>query len=395
MSPVLKMTFESIYGVYHADGGLLGELRYVMGVAFRGQHCSLCDITHSVAWEKGEMKKWRKTSEIPFHLVHLNERTEEVKQATDGKTPCIVAKTSSGFVMLATDKELTSFNGSVEFLKDHIERQLSENPPKLSTPFVPKKIVEIAIQAGEAIMDVYENADDFEITQKGDESPLTKADIAAHEVIVASLQSLDSTPIVSEEGREGDPMSSNTCWLVDPLDGTKEFIKRNGMFTVNIALMQRNGSRWKPLFGVVHAPASDTTWFGGALTASQRHGPDGSGPMMVQPSEGKVKLVASGSHRGEKDESFAEAVGEHELVRMGSSLKACIVAEGAADLYPRFGPTSCWDIAAAHAVVSGAGGIVVGPDGETLDYDLVEEVLNPYFLVAADNRWTETWVEHQ
>ncbi|MCH2645789.1 MAG: 3'(2'),5'-bisphosphate nucleotidase CysQ [Candidatus Thalassarchaeum sp.] len=263
------------------------------------------------------------------------------------------------------------------------------------TSFLPEKIVEIAIQAGEAIIDVYENADDFEITQKGDESPLTKADIAAHEVIVAGLQSIDSTPIVSEEGRVGDPMSSNTCWLVDPLDGTKEFIKRNGMFTVNIALMQRNDSRWKPLFGVVHAPASDTTWFGGALAASQRNGPEGAGPMMVRPTEGKVKLVASGSHRGEKDESFAEAVGEHELVRMGSSLKACIVAEGGADLYPRFGPTSCWDIAAAHAVVSGAGGIVVGPDGKTLDYDLVEEVLNPYFLVAADNRWTEIWIQHQ
>ena len=263
------------------------------------------------------------------------------------------------------------------------------------TSFLPEKIVEIAIQAGEAIIDVYENADDFEITQKGDESPLTKADIAAHEVIVAGLQSIDSTPIVSEEGRVGEPMSSNTCWLVDPLDGTKEFIKRNGMFTVNIALMQRNDSRWKPLFGVVHAPASDTTWFGGALAASQRNGPEGEGPMMVRPTEGKVKLVASGSHRGEKDESFAEAVGEHELVRMGSSLKACIVAEGGADLYPRFGPTSCWDIAAAHAVVSGAGGIVVGPDGKTLDYDLVEEVLNPYFLVAADNRWTEIWIQHQ
>ena len=389
------MNFESMYGVYHADGGLLGELRYVMGVAFRGQHCSLCDITHSVAWEKGEMKKWRKTSEIPFHLVHLNERPEEVKQATEGKTPCIVAKTSSGFVMLATDEELTSFDGSVELLKDHIERQLTENSPNPSIPFTPEKIVEIAIQAGEAIMDVYENADDFEITQKGDESPLTKADIAAHEVIVAGLQSIDSTPIVSEEGRVGDPMSGNTCWLVDSLDGTKEFIKRNGMFTVNIALMQRNDSRWKPLFGVVHAPASDTTWFGGALAASQRNGPEGAGPMMVRPTEGKVKLVASGSHRGEKDESFAEAIGEHELVRMGSSLKACIVAEGGADLYPRFGPTSCWDIAAAHAVVSGAGGIVVGPDGKTLDYDLVEEVLNPYFLVAADNRWTEIWIQHR
>ena len=389
------MTIESIWGVYHADGGLLGELRYVMGVAFRGEHCSLCDITHSVAWEKGEMKKWRKTSEIPFHLVHLNERPEEVTIATEGKTPCIVGKSNSGFVMLATDEELTSFNGSVDLLKKHLEEKLQPQSSEQNTKFSPEKIVEIAIRAGKAIMDVYDNSEDFEITQKGDESPLTKADIAAHEVIVEGLQSIDSTPIVSEEGRVGDPLSSDTCWLVDPLDGTKEFIKRNGMFTVNIALMQRTGSRWKPLFGAVHAPASDTTWYGGVLATSQRDGPDGSGPMAAQPSEGIVKLVASGSHRGEKDESFAAAVGEHELVRMGSSLKACVVAEGGADLYPRFGPTSCWDIAAAHAVVSGAGGIVVGPDGKTLDYDLVEEVLNPYFLVAADNRWTETWVEHQ
>ena len=257
-------------------------------------------------------------------------------------------------------------------------------------------VTELAVEAGYAIMEVYNRSGDIGFETKGDESPLTEADLAANEVITKKLVSMTpEIPIVSEEGNVGDPTKSPFCWLVDPLDGTKEFIKRNGMFTVNIALMQRNDSRWKPLFGVVHAPASDTTWFGGALTASQRNGPEGEGPMMVRPTEGKVKLVASGSHRGEKDESFAEAVGEHELVRMGSSLKACIVAEGGADLYPRFGPTSCWDIAAAHAVVSGAGGIVVGPDGKTLDYDLVEEVLNPYFLVAADNRWTEIWIQHQ
>ena len=172
------MTIESIWGVYHADGGLLGELRYVMGVAFRGEHCSLCDITHSVAWEKGEMKKWRKTSEIPFHLVHLNERPEEVTIATEGKTPCVVGKSNSGFVMLATDEELTSFNGSVDLLKRHLEEKLQPQSSEQNTTFSPEKIVEIAILAGKAIMDVYDNSEDFEITQKGDESPLTKADIS-------------------------------------------------------------------------------------------------------------------------------------------------------------------------------------------------------------------------
>ena len=161
-----------------------------------------------------------------------------------------------------------------------------------------------------SIMEIYEAAEGIEVTRKGDDSPLTKADLAAHEIIVAGLQAIDSTPIVSEEGRVGEPMDSATCWLVDPLDGTKEFIKRNGMFTVNIALMRRDGVRWSPLFGVVHAPATDTTWFGGALYASERRGAGDSGPMAVRASEGVVRLVASGSHRGEKDESFAAAVGE-------------------------------------------------------------------------------------
>tara|TARA_Y100001970_G_scaffold291533_1_gene429038 strand:- start:4707 stop:5492 length:786 start_codon:yes stop_codon:yes gene_type:complete len=259
----------------------------------------------------------------------------------------------------------------------------------------PDDIVEIAIRAGIEIMKIYNAAGNIEVEIKGDESPLTKADLAAHEIIVSGLKHIDNTPIVSEEGREGDPLSSTMCWLVDPLDGTKEFIKRNGMFTVNIALMRRKKSRWQPVFGVVHAPASGETWFGGENTPSRKRINDTEVPMKTSPSEGKTKLVASGSHRGKKDESFATEVGEHELIRMGSSLKACIVAEGEADLYPRFGPTSCWDIAAAHAVVAGSGGIVIGPDGGTLDYDLVDDVLNPYFLVAADDRWTKTWVNHQ
>ena len=260
-----------------------------------------------------------------------------------------------------------------------------------------ENIVHIAELAGDAILEIYGKPETMNIQHKGDNSPLTEADLAAHNIIVRELRKIDNTPIVSEEGNEGDPMSSDTCWLVDPLDGTKEFIKRNGMFTVNIALMRRKKNRWNPIFGVVHAPVTKTTWFGGTVKPSERRGPDGSGLMMVNPSSppSPVRLVASGTHRGEKDEEFAKTLGNYDLVRMGSSLKACIVAEGSADLYPRFGPTSCWDIAAAHAVVSAAGGIILGPTGKTLDYDLVENVLNPYFLVAADNRWTEDWVSHQ
>tara|TARA_B100001175_G_scaffold89310_1_gene75256 strand:- start:1489 stop:2286 length:798 start_codon:yes stop_codon:yes gene_type:complete len=259
-------------------------------------------------------------------------------------------------------------------------------------------VTELAIDAGHAIMEVYGRTGAIDFETKGDESPLTEADLAANEVIANGLARLTpEIPIVSEEGNVGDPSDTPLCWLVDPLDGTKEFIKRNGMFTVNIALMKRRGSRWGPVFGVVHAPATNTTWRGGTTVPAERNGPDGSGLIMVKPTHPNkpTRLVASGSHRGTKDEAFAHALGDHELIRMGSSLKACVVAEGGADLYPRFGPTSCWDIAAAHSVVTAAGGTVLGPDGKTLDYDVIQDVLNPFFLVTSDERWIDRWVEAQ
>ncbi len=265
------------------------------------------------------------------------------------------------------------------------------------TIFYPREIVRISIEAGQAIMDVYESSDGIEVQTKNDDSPLTKADLAAHDAIVRGLTSLDPhTPIVSEEGRVGNPLDSDVSWLVDPLDGTKEFIKRNGMFTVNIALMKKDGARWRPAFGVVHAPATKTTWFGGESIPATRIADYGRAFITVNNNPvSPIKLVASGSHRAERDERFAEQIGRHDLVRMGSSLKACVVADGSADLYPRFGPTSCWDIAAAHAVVESAGGFVLGPDCQPLDYDLVGEVLNPHFLVSCSADWNEIWAQNQ
>jgi len=257
-------------------------------------------------------------------------------------------------------------------------------------------VVTIALRAGTAILEIYNRSSTIQVTTKDDNSPLTEADIAAHEIIVKGLSEIDpDIPIVSEEGRLGDPTTSNICWLVDPLDGTKEFVKRNGMFTVNIALMMRREERWTPIFGVVHAPVSKVTWLGGLSIPAERRSPEGSGRMIVRPSSAPapVRLVASGSHRGEMDERFANSLGEYDLIRMGSSLKACVVAEGSADLYPRFGPTSCWDIAAAHAVVSAAGGTLIDPQGKNLDYNLVGDVINPYFLVTADNRWNQHWID--
>ena len=260
-----------------------------------------------------------------------------------------------------------------------------------------ESVIQIAHEAGMEILRIYEDSADLEITSKADSSPLTKADLAAHTTIQEGLRKLSPPiPLVSEEGRDGDPRTSDYAWLVDPLDGTKEFIKRNGMFTVNIALMSRSGPRWRPVWGVVYAPVSDTTWVGGTTHAPERRDGHRSRRIEVNQQIGTpVRLVASGSHRGEKDEAFASALGPHDLVRMGSSLKACVVAEGSADLYPRFGPTSCWDIAAAHAVVEAAGGIVVDPAGNTLDYDIVDEILNPYFLVACSSQWNSAWARNQ
>ncbi len=260
-----------------------------------------------------------------------------------------------------------------------------------------KAIIALSKKAGEAIMEIYESSKDVVYSKKDDDSPLTQADINAHEVISHGLEELNpNIPMVSEEGRRGDPEESVHSWLVDPLDGTKEFIKRNGMFTVNIALMKKNGSRWKPVFGIVHAPATNTTWIGGSDVPATLFSNGVSKKISVSDSStSPVRIVASGSHRGEKDELFAESLGEHELVRMGSSLKACAVADGTADIYPRFGPTSCWDIAAAHAVVSAAGGSIIGPDGNELDYDLVDEILNPFFMVTSRDDWIEPWIRCQ
>ena len=175
--------------------------------------------------------------------------------------------------------------------------------------FEHESVVALAIDAGHAILEVYNKDTNIEVMTKDDDSPLTQADLAAHEVILEGLQRIDSTiPIVSEEGNAGDPQSNDLCWLVDPLDGTKEFVKRNGMFTVNIALMRKHGDRWNPIFGVVHAPVTTTTWFGGknSVTASRQIGDIiTSIEVMANSVEKPTRLVASGSHRGEKDESFA------------------------------------------------------------------------------------------
>ncbi len=245
------------------------------------------------------------------------------------------------------------------------------------------KISAISRDAGAAILTIY-NSDDFNVEIKGDKSPLTAADRASHEVIVAGLErDFPEIPILSEEGIGIDYSERKgweRFWLVDPLDGTKEFIKRNGEFTVNIALVENGVAT----VGVVYVPAQDKLFAGvvgeGAYTV------EGDGvamPISVRttpPEEGLV-VVMSRSHPSPELAAYLEKIKVGEALPVGSSLKLCAVAEGRADLYPRLGPTMEWDTGAGQAVVEAAGGKVVTPEGKPLRYNK-ENLLNPYFIVS-------------
>ena len=255
----------------------------------------------------------------------------------------------------------------------------------------------IAQRAGYEIIKVRESFEPQDFEMKGDGSPVTVADLKAHRIIEEALSKIHpEIPLVSEEGSAGDPLSSELCFLVDPLDGTKEFIRGNGMYTVNIALMERKtNSRWTPILGVVHAPEFGVTWFGGQDAEPTRQDIEGIRGIRTGTNNTAPIIVGSVSHASPRDRAFAEAVGEHVFEGVGSSMKICRVAEGSADMAPRFGTTSCWDTAAAHAVLNAAGGSLLGPDGAELDYDLVEDILNPWFLATSGGKWVDLWIEHQ
>lgn len=250
-------------------------------------------------------------------------------------------------------------------------------------------------------MAVYNRSGDISVQTKSDDSPLTEADTKANAVIVRELQKLTPTiPIMSEETAIT-PFETRSqwseYWLVDPLDGTKEFLNRNDEFTVNIALI----SKGEPVMGVVHAPALGTTWTGISGTGAwkQVQGQERQAiaiSAMSPDSQQKIRVVASRRHGGEALEGMLTRLGqlfqEVELVSMGSSLKICVLAEGGADLYPRLAPTSEWDTGAAQAVLVAAGGVVTRTNLEPLRYNTKAEVLNPFFLAIGDPHydWKET-----
>lgn len=243
-----------------------------------------------------------------------------------------------------------------------------------------EQICQLAREAGDAIMQVYQGEKPLDATSKSDDSPVTAADIAAHRIIVSGLQRLAADiPVISEEDPPAWEVRQRWTryWLVDPLDGTKEFLKRNGEFTVNIALIDAG----KPVMGVVYAPVPNTLY---AAADGKAWKEECGVRKEIQVRDARPpRVVVSRSHGGDDEmKEYLQQLGEHQTTSVGSSLKFCLVAEGEAQLYPRFGPTNIWDTAAGHAVAVAAGAQVHDWQGKTLDYTPRESFLNPGFRVS-------------
>ena len=244
----------------------------------------------------------------------------------------------------------------------------------------------LAEQAGQAIMEIY-NAPDFaekaQVERKGDDSPLTSADIKSHQILSDGINNLSNGTepafsVLSEESAHipwHERQTWQTYWLIDPLDGTKEFIKQNGEFTVNIALIH-NG---EPILGSVYAPALKTSYTAAKGLGAFKNGK----PIQARQNahHDTLKIVGSRSHPSPDMQAYLDQLNKpYEMVPMGSSLKFCLIAESEAHIYPRLGPTSEWDTAAAHAVVEAAGGSVTQVNGAPLRYNQKESLLNPHFI---------------
>lgn len=245
------------------------------------------------------------------------------------------------------------------------------------------KISQLMWAASDAILEVY-HSDDIGLQQKADASPVTEADLAAHHILVKGLESLaPNIPVVSEEDPHSleIPKHHKTFWMIDPLDGTKEFVQRNGEFTCNVALIDQQ----ETVYGWVSVPAENLLYHGGRdFGAMRQKRADHALPIQCQPYAGPVRIVVSKSHLNTETKEFIEAMGEiNQIIQAGSSLKFLRIAENHADVYPRLAPTCEWDTAAAHAILEGAGGTVTGINGEILLYGKTE-ILNPYFIARAD-----------
>lgn len=259
--------------------------------------------------------------------------------------------------------------------------------PMLVDDSVRESVIALAVAAAADILAIYEHP--FDVEQKTDDSPLTAADMASHRRIVDGLQRITpDIPVLSEESAEVDIATRRNwsrLWLVDPLDGTREFVKRNGEFTVNIALIEDGVAT----FGVIQAPVTGELWWGDLVHGAYRR--DAIAEVALEtrtPAVAPLRVAASRSHRDARTEAFmakmAAEKGALETVGVGSSLKFCRVAEGAIDVYPRFAPTSEWDTAAGQAIVEAAGGRVLDPQGRPFRYNQRETLLNGDFVALGD-----------
>ncbi|MDH5408770.1 MAG: 3'(2'),5'-bisphosphate nucleotidase CysQ [Gammaproteobacteria bacterium] len=245
-------------------------------------------------------------------------------------------------------------------------------------------VISLAIKAGARILDYYRYG--FDVKTKEDRTPLTQADLAAHDIIEEGLQQLTpEIPILSEESTDipfDVRKQWQLYWLVDPLDGTREFIKRTDEFTVNIALIE-NG---QPILGLIHAPELENCYFAIKGLGAYKKAGDKKPKRINVRAKCRQPIVVAGSrdHRTTDFNRFVENMGEHELVCMGSALKSCLVAEGSADIYARLGPTSEWDTAAAQCIVEEAGGLLMDTNMQRLQYNTKESLLNPHFFVFGD-----------
>jgi len=241
------------------------------------------------------------------------------------------------------------------------------------------QVVEVAHRAGEAIMDVYASHD-LEVETKDDDrhSPVTKADKLANQIIEDGLKQISDYPVISEEGSQ-EAGDNDTFWVVDPLDGTKEFINHEGGFTVNIGLVRDAG----PVMGVVYAPLEKVMYFGAVGRGAWKQS-RGEKPAAISADfQEDIPVVASRRSLNEGLQSFLEKLGEHRMIYPGPTLRFCVVAEGKAAFYPRFAPCFLWDTAAGHAIVRAAGGTVKDLDGNELTYVPTRTLESPFFVVAA------------
>ncbi|MEM7662235.1 MAG: 3'(2'),5'-bisphosphate nucleotidase CysQ [Pseudomonadota bacterium] len=258
-------------------------------------------------------------------------------------------------------------------------------------PLTGDVLAEIALKAGRIIMDIYET--DFDVGQKGDSSPVTEADQKAEALILAALADADpDLPVIAEEAVDAGniPEHGHRFALVDPLDGTKEFINKRGEFTVNIAVIEHG----RPVMGVVYAPALSRLFVADSVSSAWQAeaSPGGAVPaeadrreLRIRAANGAVTAIASKSHRTPETDAFLEKFEVGDIISAGSSLKFCFIAAGEADLYPRMGRTMEWDTAAGQSVVEAAGGRVLQEDGAPLLYGKIERGYdNPHFIVYGD-----------